>query len=404
MTSTDAKTVAPRSQMILIGAGILLTMLPVTLIVTVLKELISLRFSVSLFWAHAFMSTSLFGGILFAPLAGMIVDYMPSRRSVIVIALLINSFCFFVMWQTASFEVMLAARFLEGAAHITALTAWMASGASLGDPSRSGRIMGALGGLLILGITIGVPLGGIIAKSEAANVLWSAGVISAIAALPALGIRGSGLASPSSSFRDYLKTLQQTPWLLLPYAYTFIDRLCIGIVISSVTLYMTEILGMDPATRGIELFYFLLPFAILSYPAGRLSDRFGRIWPMAIGTIFFGAVYTMYGYAEGLQFSILMVVSGILCALMFAPNLAMCRDLSSEEQKGSAFAGYNVAGSLGFAVGPLLGGSIYAWLITSNDQLEAFRQTFVIAGSFEILCAIISLPFLIKLYRSGIAR
>ncbi len=293
MTSNDSKTVVPRSQMILIGAGILLTMLPVTLIVTVLKELISLRFSVSLFWAHAFMSISLLGGIIFAPIAGMIVDYMPSRRSVIIIALLINSLCFFIMWQTASFEVMLAARFLEGAAHITALTAWMASGASLGAPSHSGRIMGALGGILIFGIAIGVPLGGIIAKSEAANVLWSAGVISAFAALPALGVRGSGLAKSSSSFRDYLKTLQQTPWLLLPYAYTFIDRLCIGIVISSVTLYMTDILGMDPAKRGIELFYFLLPFAILSYPAGRLSDRFGRIWPMAIGTVLFGAIYAM---------------------------------------------------------------------------------------------------------------
>jgi len=404
MPPIDASRAVPRSQMLLIGAGILLTMLPVTLIVTVLKELISLRFSVSLFWAHAFMSTSLFGAILFAPLAGMIVDYMPSRRSVIIIALVLNAICFFIMWQTASFEIMLAARFLEGAAHITALTAWMASGASLGDSSRSGRIMGALGGLLILGITIGVPLGGIIAKSEPSNVLWSAGVISLIAAVVAIGVSSRKSSSESTSFRDYLKTLQQTPWLLLPYAYTFIDRLCIGIVISSVTLYMSEVLNMDPATRGVELFYFLLPFALLSYPAGRLSDRIGRIWQMAIGTILFGIVYMMYGFAEGAVFSLLMIVSGVLCALMFAPNLAMCRDLSSEEQKGSAFAGYNVAGSLGFAVGPLLGGSIYAWLITSNDQLAAFQQTFIIAGSFEVLCALISLPFLIKLYRSGLAR
>lgn len=38
------------------------------------------------------------------------------------------------------------------------------------------------------------------------------------------------------------------------------------------------------------------------------------------------------------------------------------------------------------------------------DLLEAYRGTFIITGCFEIACALISLPFLIKLARAGRVR
>lgn len=399
----------PRSQFLLVGAGILLTMLPVTMIVPVLKELVSLRFHIDAFWAHAFMSTSLAGSILLAPWAGILIDRSRSRRRIIFFALLGEALCFAAMALAPSFLVLMLARFIEGGMHIAALSAWLAAGADLSAGSgsagagrpRSGRVMGALGGILMLGISIGVPLGGIIAKTDSLRVLWAAALVAGITALLALLLAG-GRKQPNPSFgmREFAGVLKQNHWLALPYAYTFIDRLCIGVVVSTLTLYMTDILRFDPAQRGMELAFFLLPFAGLSYFVGRLSDRIGRVWLMAAGSLLFGFVFMGYGYLSGAGMTIAMIASGVLSAVMFAPNLAMCKDLSSAENHGTAFAGYNVAGSLGFMAGPLLGGGLFAGFSSLFEPLEAYRCTFLVAGSFEVLCALVSLPFLLRLRRS----
>lgn len=394
-----------RLQFILAGLGILLTMLPVTMIVPVLKELVSIRYQVGNFWSHAFMSTSLVGAVLFAPFAGIIIDRSVSRRKVIFLALLGNAICFLLMAIAPSFRILMLARFVEGSMHITALSAWLAAGADMSPAGRSGKLMGALGGMLMLGISIGVPLGGVIAGDHSLRVLWAAAAVSSFTAIFALLLanrRHSG--SASFGFQEFANVLKQNPWLALPYAYAFIDRLCIGVVVTTLTLYMTEVLQLNPAQRGMELAFFLLPFAALSYFAGRLSDRIGRAAPMALGSILFGLVYMTYGFASGSWLTIAMIASGVFSAVMFAPNLALCKDLSTESSRGTAFAGYNVAGSIGFVIGPLLGGGLFAGFHSLVETLEAYRYTFIVSGSFEVLCALISLPFLIKLARSGKSR
>jgi MFS family permease len=391
-----------RAQFMLVGAGILLTMLPVTMIVPVLKELVSIRYGVDTFWAHVFMSASLAGAIIFAPLAGIIIDRTASRRKVIFFALLGDAVCFLAMAVAPSFLTLILARFIEGAMHITALSAWLAAGADISPGGRAGRVMGALGGMLMLGISIGVPLGGVIAKSDSLRVLWAAAIVSAVTAVFALALvnRQHQNGAPAG-LREFVRVLQKNPWLALPYTYTFIDRLCVGVVVSTFTLYMTDVLQLNPAQRGMELAFFLLPFALLSYFVGRLSDRIGRAGLMAAGSLLFGFVFMSYGYLSGTGLTVVMILSGILSAVMFAPNLAICKDLSAAENRGAVFAGYNVAGSLGFAIGPLLGGGIFAGLKSLLLLPDAYRWTFIISGTFEVLCAVISLPFLIRLVRSG---
>ncbi|MCB0275798.1 MAG: MFS transporter [Calditrichaeota bacterium] len=380
-------------------------MIPVTLIVTVLKELVSLRYGVADFWAHAFLSTSLVGAILFSPVAGLLIDRISRRGLLVSLALVGNGLCFFAMAMAPTFAVLMLARFIEGALHITALSAWLATAASQSPEGRSGRIMGAMGGMLMLGITIGVPLGGIIAKWDPNLVLWAAGWISLLGGLLALVfIRGRYHGREHISIAEFAGMVRNHPWLAIPYAYAFIDRLCIGVVVSSMGLYMSDVLGLSPAQRGMELSYFLVVFAALSYPAGRLSDRMGRAIPIAVGSILFGLVFMSYGYLSEATLMLGMVASGVFSAIMFSPTLALCKDLSGDTSHGTAFSGYNVAGSLGFVVGPLLGGSLFAWFQTSHSTLEAYRQTFFLTGSFEILIALITLPLLMKLKRQGRVR
>lgn len=389
----------------IIGSGILLTMIPVTLLVPVLKELVSIRFSVSNFWAHAFMSTSLLGGILFAPFAGILIDRVKNRQWIIGIALLGNAVCFWGMATAGSFTMLMISRFLEGAMHITALTAWMATAADLSSKGRIGRMMGALSGVIILGITIGVPMGGVIAGEDSQLVLWAAVVFSLLAACIAALLRTPPREheeKKSGSRMSQLRAMiQERPEMLVPYTYSFIDRLCIGVVVSTLTIYMTDVLQFTPAERGMQLSYFLIPLALLSYPVGRISDRIGRTWLMVIGSVIFGLVFMTYGYVSGIGLTIAMLASGIFSAAMFAPTLTMCKDFSTPETHGLAFSGYNIAGSLGFVVGPLLGGALYTVLADMMPIIDAYRYTFLLTGTFEILCALISLPFLLKLLRAG---
>ncbi|RMF59664.1 MAG: MFS transporter [Calditrichaeota bacterium] len=388
-----------RFQLIIIAGGILITMLPVTMLVPVLKEIVEIRFQVDSFWTHVFMSTSLIGAIIFSPLVGVVSDRISERRWLILGALIGNGLCFIGMIVAPSFQLMMLARFLEGVFHITALSGWMAGGAELAPDRRSGRIMGALGGMIMFGITIGVPLGGVIARGLAMNVLWFAAFISFVAGLIAIGLRiprHTHSERTPVKLQESLLLLKSNPWLGIPYVYTFIDRLCVGVIVTSFTLYLADVFQMSPSQRGFTLTFFLLPFSFLTYPVGRWVDRYGKIVPLAGGSLLFGLLFMSYGYWSESQLLWVMILSGVLSAAMFTPTLAMCKDLASPLQYGTVFVGYNVAGSLGFIVGPLLGGSLLTIYKNHFSSLEAYQFTFISAGILEVACALFSLPFLLN--------
>ena len=64
------------------------------------------------------------------------------------------------------------------------------------------------------------------------------------------------------------------------------------------------------ATRGMLMSLFLLPFALLCWPAGRLADRVGWYGPIVSANILFGITYASYGL---LPFSLLPVAMVWLC-------------------------------------------------------------------------------------------
>ena len=76
-----------------------------------------------------------------------------------------------------------------------------------------------------------------------------------------------------------------------------------------------------------------------------------------------------------------MVALGLLAAVMFPPAIYLVAKLSDDRTRGSAMGGFNLAGSLGFAVGPILGGWAYA--------AKGFAFAFVMCGLLEILVALV---------------
>ncbi len=152
-----------------------------------------------------------------------------------------------------------------------------------------------------------------------------------------------------------------------------------GLFVVIFPLYLDSLGAADPAVRGRYLALFLLPFAFLQYFTGRMAERTGPYPPLLIGSTLYGLVLCAVGYSGLFLLAPVMVTLGILASVMFPPAILLTAQLSDRRTRGSAMGGFNLAGSLGFAVGPVLGGAITA--------LYGFGLAFVLCGALEVLLA-----------------
>ncbi len=392
-----------------IAASAFLAMIPVTMLVPALKEAVGERFGASPFWTHSFMSVNMIGAVMAAPWIAMWSDRAGQRKRVAVLALAVDAVCLALMHlvqSTGLLWLLLSIRFVEGAAHILAISAIMAIAAGWAPPGRRGRTMGLVGACMMFGTAMGTRVGGAIWK-YADDSLFLIAALTTLLTATWMMLFVSESAAPGrarASIRDAIRLVGGRLRLLVPMAYAAIDRLCVGIVITTLVLFLADVHSLEPNERSRLLLAFLLPFAMLVYPAGRLVDRIGRVWPIALGSCCFGLVFAGYGFVPTRHLVWLMLASGVFSALMFAPNLALCADLAPADRRGTAFAGFNAAGSLGFLMGPLLGGGLFAILSARMATEAAYQWTFVAAGATEVLCAVITLPFLLALRREGAVR
>lgn len=394
---------------LLLGVLLLGAMAPVAMLVAPLKELVGERYGASPFWVHSFMSVNMVGAIAAAPVIAALSDRRHARagrRWVAAGALTLDALLLASMAYMPTLPAILVARFLEGAAHILALSTLMAMAAGWARSGRRGRMMGVVGASMMFGTAIGTRLGGVVWQHWPGWVFHVAGLISLLTAvcvacfvteLPERDMSRSRL-------RDVFSLLARQKNLLVPFAYAFIDRFCVGVVISTFVLFLGDVHGLDPARRSGLLLLFLIPFALLTYPAGRLVDRIGRIWPLALGSVVFGLVFASYGLWSVGGLYVVMLVSGVTSAAMFAPNLTLCADLAPPGQRGAVYTGFNVFGSLGFVLGPVCAGLLYSVLAARWSATAAYQVTFVLTGSTEVLCAAVTLPALLRLRRAGLTR
>lgn len=381
-------------------------MLPVTMLVPALKELVAVRYGASAFWTHSFMSINMIGAILAAPLISRTTDSGHHRRRIAALALAADAVLLSLMGFAPNLATLLAIRFVEGAAHILAISTLMAVASSWSDPGRRGRTMGIVGGLMMFGTATGTRLGGVVWQHMPGWTFPIAGLIAAALAILSLAF----VSEPSAVTRDprrrpgLVRLVQESPRILIAFAYAFIDRFCVGVVITTFGLFLADVHGLNPAERSILLVWFLLPFAALVFPAGWLVDRVGRVWPISLGSIAFGLLFATYGVLPLAYMKLAMAGSGILSAIMFAPNLTLCADLAPPSRRGAAFAGFNIAGSIGFVVGPLFAGAAYSIAAAHTGQRAAYETTFVFAGLAEVLCGLFTLPVLLRMRRAGVTQ
>lgn len=266
-----------------------------------------------------------------------------------------------------------------------------------------GRNMGAAGIAIGLGAALGAPIGGQLTEvNPLAPLLVAAGLLVCVGALVSL-VRDRAVDDRRSA-RALVDGIRRQPTLSIPYAFGFVDRLTAGFFALVGTLYFQETFGLDAGTTGLMLACFFGPFALLQYPMGALSDRIGRTVPIVVGSVCYGGGILLVGASPSVPTAaIAMAGVGVLGALVAPATMALVTDLADESERGVAMAGFNIAGSLGFLGGFIIGGTVAG--------TYGYELAFLVVGGLEIAIAVVTVPIFLRLslepterFRSGDGR
>ncbi len=382
---------------LLIALVTILTLIPVTLLVPGLRELVQVQHGGSAAAAHAFMTLNMLSGIMAVPLVMKWQRKAGALRIWVSSLLALDALVFLGMRSAPTLSTLFALRIIDGALHLPAITLLMVAANRLAGPRR-GASLGLLGSSLMIGVAIGSPLGGRLVDRSPSLVYLVGAIAFTLAALIAFGIALPREEQTRIPSRRYAwNTGFQLAWV--PLTYAFMDRFVIGVFVSTFTLFLGDVHHATGAQRGLLMALFLMPFALLCWPAGRLADRIGWYRPLVISNILFGAVFAMYARVPLPMLPALMVLSGVLSALMFAPNLLLTSEVARRAGDG-VFGAFQIAGSVGFLVGPALGGVLVSVLRDDRGAVE-YDQVFLLVGALECVLALTSAFVLGRLLRRG---
>ena len=399
---SSPKSAVSGGRLALLGVVAVSIMAPVTLPVPILRTLVSERFEVSELLTSLFMVVNMVGAALAAPFAGALADRFGRRRPLIVAALVFDSVCFLAMTAPMSFGLFLAIRFLEGCAHIFALSLLLSVAASLVPSERRGLVMGITGAGMMLGVALGAPLGGLLGRVDVLRPLFAGSALLLTAAcLAAASLREPSVVEERPGLAAIAQAIRANRALILPLLFSFADRFTVGFYTTTFSLFASGLHGASPPRVGLWISAFMLPFALLSFPFGMLADRYSKTALMCGGSLVYGLFTASLGFWPTDFITLGMAATGVSAAVMFVPSMLMTADLAPASIRSTALGAFNTAGSLGFILGPLCGGLISEAVRSVHGPAAGYQAAFAAAGASVILCVCATLPFLLRLRREG---
>ena len=364
-------------------------MLNLTLVVAGLKELVVDDLGGSVADAALFFTVEMVAYLLFAPLWGALSDRSGRRKPFIVGGVAASGLLYLAYLRIDSIPLLLALRFLQGGAAIAGWSTTMAllfDRADATDPASRPRLAGLAGASLILGVGLGAPIGGLVTQHWGGRApLALAGGLFLLLAAAALALRDAPAQHSRPRLGEIGRALAARPRLLLPWGLYAMERFTVGLFVIVFPLWLLAQHGADPAARGRALAAFLLPFAFLQLGTYRLARRFGPFALLAVGCAGYAAAFAALGRVGAGPYYPLLMTLGALAAMIFPPTLALTAEWTAPETRASALAGFNVAGSLGFALGPVAG----AWAHQSvGGSGGSFTPAFDLAAAAALAGAV----------------
>jgi MFS family permease len=169
-----------------------------------------------------------------------------------------------------------------------------------------------------------------------------------------------------------------------------------AMVIPFMSIYFHQELNISMSAIGLFFGFGAILRAVPQPFAGWLSDRIGRVpimgWSLVLRAITFAAVgYAIMSQAGFFTIAAIISFNYITGSVLHPAANAMVADLVRKEQRIAAFGLLRIAGNLGWAIGPALGGFI---------AHQSYSALFIIAGLISLFSGLFFLFALKDVTRS----
>ncbi len=361
---------------------VLAAMVPATIVIPVVRGFVAANYPGQEWLIHAFMTFNLLGACLVGPSLAVRADRQAQRRYFAAGLALVDGLTLLGVGLGPPAWVMLALRFVQGAASVAAVSILM--GAARGRAKSSGE-MGLIGGSVVLAIVVGIPLGAVLAKSSPEWPLFVGAAIGVVAGLVTL------LSLPASTDAErspisLRSLLIQHTGLRLPTVVVGLERMAVGAFVVTMQLHGHHVLKVPDAKVSGWFSAFLVTFALASWPMARLAERVDRSKLIALGAATYGAMFIGLGVLPATEITLVLLVGGLGSAAIYGPALTLASRSVPEQARSSAMAVLNAAGTLGMFLGNVAAFALSSGLVEAGFSREvAYPVVFIAAGLTQLL-------------------
>jgi len=304
---------------------------------------------------YAFAGYPIAFTIFILPL-GLLVDRIGKNYLIISISLYVLCLASLMMAFSTSIWMLILARALQGFA---SASAWVATqplvAGGAGEGEVSSKEMSVVTIAAGVGVIVGPLLGGVGSLETPFFINAALAFFCGLAA--SLFLTRQGTAGSPEKKQGFLGLLKQKGILVACLAI-FFSCSCFGIMELLLPLYLDR-LGYVKLSIGIFFGIFSVLYVASQPLISRWIDRKGGYVPLYIGSLGLAIGMTAVVQVAGfVSFSAIMSFLGVFSGMLFLASMFVVGKESKEGQRGSAYALWNLAFSLGYLIGPVAGGNL----------------------------------------------
>ncbi len=337
--------------------------------------------------------------LIAAPGLGVLSDRF-GRRPILFICLLGSAFGYLILGFGGALWLLFLGRIIDGltGGNIPVLFGYVAD---ITDPKDRGKYFGMLGSAAGVGTLIGPALGGLLATINyrvpflAAAGLFLLTLVCGYFLLPESLEQEHRITSIAVSELNPLKQLvavfrwANVRWLLLAW---FFYAFPVGMLQTTITVLMKDSLGFNVTQAGLVVTLLgAVDILVQGVLVGWLLARLGNIKLGLIALVLVGISYLVLGSIAFLATPILLVVGITLFAgsgsLVENALRGLISKLVGRSEQGRVSGAVQSLQSLGWIVGPLVGGFVY----TEWGHFQAYASASIIIV-LAIVCVWIASP------------
>jgi len=311
--------------------------------------------------------------LIASPFWGRLSD-RAGRKPVLLVCAALSASGLFVYGLAGAIPMLLLSRVISGlgGANVAIAQALLSDATS---PTERTAAMGRIGAAISLGLVGGPVVGGFLAHISSFTVGMSAGCSSAIGVVLILAFvtspKPNGTLSKTNRFLFDLSLLRDAPKVRALVIVASVAWFALATLEGTFGRLIEHTMDFDQRQFGVVFGYeSLLGFLVQAFAIGRIARRLGDARLLRIAYLLqgFGLALTPFTYRFPLPSAWLEVL--LLVSTLYAlgsgsanPTInSLCSKLASPERQGELFGLLQASRSVGFVVGPIIGGALFdAW-------------------------------------------